>query len=116
MANRPIYVLGINPDGSLKLSDNGTTEAHPGDIVEWYVNENSCVHIISSIHDTSKTEVFKPKPYRMYDHKSKQWIWQGQVREDYEGESAIEHYSIYYTKKGGTAVYTDDPRIQVESV
>jgi hypothetical protein len=115
MADRPIYILDINPDGSLQLSDNGKTVAQPGDTIKWYVDKNSSVTLITSIHDTSETEVFNPKPFRRYDHKLHQWEWVGQVRKDHTGKSETEHYIIYYTKKGGTAVYADDPRIQVDS-
>ena len=71
--------------------------------------------IISSIHDTSETKVFKPKPFRRYDHKLKKWEWVGKVRKGQKDKKTTEHYSIYYTKKGGTAVYVYDPRIQVDS-
>jgi hypothetical protein len=46
MAVRPITIQGINPDGTLQLSDNGSTTASRGDTIQWIVGNNSGVATI----------------------------------------------------------------------
>ena len=109
MAVRPITIQSINNDGTLQLSDNGSTTANPGDTIQWNVGTNSGVASISSIHDTSSTDVFSPDPSKQPGNSSS---WQGTIN------SAIvtpqeETYCIYYTKPGSSVVYMQDPKIIV---
>jgi len=111
MAVRPITIQGINPDGTLILSDNGNTLASRGDTIQWIVGNNSGVATISSIHDTSSLDIFSPDPGKLPGNST---TWQGTINPNLS-IPAEESYCIYYTKPGSTAVYMQDPIIRVDS-
>lgn len=112
MAVRPIRIMGINPDGSLQLSDNGNTVAQRGDIIQWIIDPNSGVATISSIHDTSAVDVFSPDPSKQPGNSQN---WQGTINPNLSPLPQTESYCIYYTKTGSSIVYFNDPIIQVNS-
>jgi len=109
MAIHEIHIQRIKRDGSLKLSHE-TLKAKPGDTVKWIIDKDSGVAAITSILDISFDDVFCPDPKR--DNKSKSWV--GLIN-PYLSVPQDENYCIYYTKLGGTEVYADDPKIQVDS-
>lgn len=107
-----IHIEGINSDGTLALSDSGKTKAHRGDTIEWIIDKGSGVASISAIMDTSEADVFKPNPKRS---KVGSKNWQGRINPKLHPIPQEEIYSIFYTKNGGTELFADDPKIQVES-
>jgi len=109
MAVRPITIQSINSDGTLQLSDNGTTDANPGDTIQWNIGPNSGVATISSIHDTSSTDVFSPDPSKQPGNST---TWQGTINSNINTVTE-ETYCIYYTKPGSSVVYMEDPLIRV---
>ncbi len=111
MAVRPIHIQGINGDGTLQLSDNGNTTANLGDTIQWIVDNNSGVDTISSIHDTSAVDVFNPDPTRQPGNSQN---WQGTINPNLSPLPQTESYCIYYTIPGSSAVYMNDPIIQVK--
>jgi hypothetical protein len=108
-ATRPIHIQGINADGTLQLSDHGNTTANPGDIIQWIIDNGSGVATISSIHDTSSTDVFSPDPTRQPGNSQN---WQGTINSGITSYTE-ETYCIYYTKPGSPVVYNQDPKISV---
>ena len=111
MAVRPIHIQGINPDGTLQLSDNGNTTANPGDIIQWIVDPQSGVDKISSIHDTSAADVFYPDPTRQPGNSPN---FQGTINPNLTPLPQTESYCIYYTVPGSSVVNMSDPIIQVK--
>ena len=109
MAVRPITIQSIKPDGSLQLSDNGSTTANPGDTIQWNIGPNSGVASISSIHDTSSTDVFSPDPSKQPGNSTS---WQGTINSSINSVTE-EDYCISYTIPGSSQVYTHDPKIIV---
>ena len=111
MAVRPITIQGINPNGTLQLSDNGNTTASRGDTIQWIIGNNSGVASISSIHDTSSIDIFNPDPAKKSGNSTQ---WEGTINPNLS-IPAEESYCIYYTKPNDPTVYTQDPKIQVNS-
>jgi Tfp pilus assembly protein PilW len=108
MANRPISISGINPDGSLILSDNGSTNVNPADTVTWQLSPNSGVASINGIIDSSTTDVFSPDPARLANSSN----WQGTVN-PLIARGSEERYTINYTRANGSETGSFDPKIQV---
>jgi hypothetical protein len=110
MPNRPITILGINPDHSLILSDHGNTNVDPGDTVTWSIGNNSGVSSITSIPDNSTVDVFNPDPAVQPNSTS----WQGTVNPNIT-RGSVETYTINYTAGSSPTVYRFDPKISVNS-
>lgn len=111
-AHHHIHIEGINADGTLKLSDDNKTIARPGDTIEWIINDDSGVASVSAILDTSGANVFKPDPKR---NPGGSRNWKGKINPKLHPLPQHENYSVFYTKDGGTELFADDPKIQVES-
>jgi hypothetical protein len=108
MANRPISISGINQDGTLILSDNGSTNVNPADTVTWQVGPNSGVASITGIVDSSANDIFFPDPARVANSSS----WQGTVN-PLIARGSEETYTINYTRSNGNEAGSFDPKIQV---
>ena len=108
MANRPISISGINPDGSLILSDNGSTFVNPADTVTWQIGPNSGVSTITGIVDSSVNDVFSPDPAQMANSTN----WQGTVNPGI-ARGSEETYTINFTRADGNGMGSYDPKIQV---
>lgn len=108
MANRPISISGINPDGSLILSDNGSTNVNPADTVTWQIGANSGVAAITGIIDSSSIDIFFPDPAPLANSSS----WQGTVN-PLIARGSEENYTINYTRANGNETGSFDPKIQV---
>lgn len=109
MATITIEILGINPDGTLKLPDNGNTVAKPEDVIQWTIGPNSGVSSIVNIIDTSIVDVFNPDPKKLQNNSP---VWSGTINKKITTH-CHESYSINYTKIGGTEIYNSDPKIQI---
>lgn len=110
MANRPIRITGIDSDGSLILSDHGTTEVNPGDTVTWIIGQNSGVAAITGIDNTGPDDVFAPNDPAPVGSSSN---WQGTVNPQIPRGSE-ENYVINFTRGGGGGSGSFDPKIQVK--
>jgi hypothetical protein len=111
MANRPITIQGINPsDGSLILSDNGSTDVDPGDSVTWNIGPNSGVASIDGIVDNSTIDIFSSDPTLEPNSTS----WQGTVSLTIP-RGTEETYTINFTPEGETESRSYDPIIKVNS-
>jgi hypothetical protein len=109
MANRPITILGIDPNSfALILSDHGITNVNPGDTVTWNIGANSGVASINSITETSGVDVFDPDPAVEPNSTS----WQGTVNPTI-ARGSEESYTIYYTADNGGETHRFDPKISV---
>lgn len=110
MANRTITITGINSDGTLILSDGGTTTANAGDTVTWVVGDNSGVASITGIIDDSEIDVFSPDPVPVSSTS-----WQGTIKTTPPTSMETEEYTINYLKIGDAVIHSFDPKIQVNS-
>lgn len=108
MANRVITITGINNDGTLILSDGGTTTAEAGDTVTWVVANNSGVASITGIIDDSEIDVFSPDPVPV-----NAVSWQGTINPTPPSSQETEIYTINYLKIGDSKIHSSDPKIQV---
>lgn len=111
MAVRKIRITGIDKKGILKLSDKGLTKAKRGDTIEWIIKTPK-VDKITKIDRISSVDVFSPPPCK---NSGKSLNWTGTINPNLPKGVNIETYCIYYTKKGSSVVYVDDPKIQVNS-
>lgn len=110
MANHTITILGINKDGTLKLSDGGKTSALPGDTITWVIGAASGVASITKIEDKSSINVFSSDPAPV----SGSTNWQGTINPTPPASKEIEKYKIKYTKSGDGKEYSFDPEIEVK--
>jgi len=101
--------------GKLTLSDEGTTNAIPGDQVTWVIGAKSGVAAIVNIKNKPKSiDVFKPDPKLQTGKTS----WEGTVNPDIITKTD-EQYSITWnaTTGGwhgqGSGPYVFDPTIRV---
>lgn len=109
MANHTITILGINKDGSLNLSDGGTTTALPGDTITWVIGDGSGVASITGIVDNSQIDVFSPDPAPVSPTS-----WKGTINPTQIPAAETEMYTINYTKVGSAKVFAMDPEIEVK--
>lgn len=105
-----ITILSINPDGTLNLSDGGTSDVSIGDTVQWEIGPNSGVASITGIEDNVDLDIFYPDP--ALDPGSSQWS--GVVRTGLT-LPCEETYTIHYTTTSTNEVHRYDPKIQVDS-
>lgn len=96
-------------NGTLTLSDNGTTSANRGQIVTWIIGPNSGVQSIDAINnDSNSTDVFNPDPAPVGGNSTN---WQGTVNPNL-AIPAEEDYTITWTDPSGVQ-HSYDPKIQV---
>ncbi|WP_461150420.1 hypothetical protein [Spirosoma pulveris] len=105
-----IRILGINPDKSLILSDNGITRVSRGDTVQWIIGPGSGVSAITGIQRTSTTNVFSPDPAPIGGSS----MWRGQIDSGLPIPSE-EEYCIHYISAIDNIEHKSDPKIQVDS-
>jgi hypothetical protein len=114
-----ITIEKANPAGcTLTMSDNGITEANPGDYVEWILGANSGIAQITGITvDQGSIDVFKPDP-KPVDGSNKT-KWKGRINPDIT-EIEQENYTIDWTtsgsgwlNEGAGAPCSTDPIIKV---
>lgn len=103
-----IIILGMTADGRLILSDNGTTDAHPGDIITWQIADTSGIASIYIIDGLHSTDVFKPDPAKIRYSTD----WQGTIRHNLP-EGAEEAYTIFFFLHRGDEIGREDPKIKV---
>jgi hypothetical protein len=106
MANRPIRILGVNPDNSLELSDHGRTVAQPGDTITWIIGNDTITGITSIDAKDGQPNVFNPNPGPVGASSN----WQGTVARDIS-HNMDEGYSIGYSTSNGNFVH--DPIIAI---
>ena len=101
----------------LKLSDEGTTNANPGDQVTWEIDPGSGVASIDKIIvDKGSTNVFIKKPKKLPGGSTS---WEGTINPDLPPDT-VESYTIKWTttgsgwlNSGGGKVCSFDPQIIV---
>jgi hypothetical protein len=106
-AHHLIEIQGINPDGTLILSDDGTTIVHPGNTVTWKIGQGSGVAAIYIMDDNGSPNVFHHDLRKLPFSTD----WRGRVK-PYE-EAVVEHYSIFFYLDRGDEIGRYDPKIQV---
>ncbi|MCS4433004.1 hypothetical protein [Aquiflexum gelatinilyticum] len=108
--NRPIKIEGIEPNGTLRLSDKGNTIVQRGDTVTWSIHPGSKVQKINNIVKSGGVEVFseKPAPIGSSGH------WRGTISPTIQ-DGSEQKYDIHYTPEGSTEVVVFDPKIIVNS-
>ena len=108
MANRPITIEGIDPNGQLILSDRGNTIVDPGDTVTWLISPQSGVKEITAIINNSEVNIFSEGPSKIGNSKN----WRGTVDPNV-ARGSEEDYDIAYTKNGSSGSQLFDPKISV---
>ena len=100
-------------EGTLTLSDNGTTDANRGSIVTWVIAPGSGVSAITSIlHDVNSNEVFSPLPHKLPGNST---TWQGTINSGLTVPPTIsEDYTICWNDTNGNN-HCFDPKIRVIS-
>ena len=101
----------------LTLSDNGTTNANPGDQVTWEIVAGSGVAAITEIIvDQGSTNVFIKKPEQLPGGSTS---WEGTINPDLPPDT-VESYTIKWTtagsgwlNQGGGKACSYDPQIIV---
>jgi plastocyanin len=72
MANHSVTVLGINPDGTLILSDRESTAVNPGDTVTWAIGADAGTVKVTKLTDSSGTNIFSPVP--VFQSRTATWL------------------------------------------
>lgn len=109
MADHTITITGIDSEGSLILSDNGSTTAYADDTITWVIGPSSGVASITAIIDQSSIDVFSPDPVPV-----SATSWQGTINPTPPPSTQTETYTINYLKIGDAMIYTSDPEIEVK--
>lgn len=113
---KTIEITGIDSSGphpTLILSDDGSTDAAPGDTVRWTIGLNSGVASITQIEDNVTIDIFNPDPVQE-DKNLDSSAWSGLIRQDLT-LPCEETYTIHYTQTSVDGAYRFDPKIQVNS-
>ncbi|MEQ8477418.1 hypothetical protein [Fulvivirga sp.] len=117
--NVSIYISKQSDNDGLYLSDSEghqgdntiTTVVSPGDIVTWSLVANGGVYQITAITDEVSNNLFVSNPAPT-DPSNPQSSWTGTIKSDASGS---ESYSISYRLSAGGTVYTDDPKLKVNT-
>lgn len=115
--DRIITITGSDASKStLTLSDQGVTNAIPGDQVTWILAPGCGVASISGIkNDPTSVDVFKPDPAPLADGSTS---WQGTINPSIKEKTEEEYSIIWYAVGGGwhgqnLGPITTDPKIMV---
>ena len=105
MVNHSIRITGI-VNGVLQLSDNGSTDADPGDTVTWSIAPGSGVSSITGIQDNSQIDIFSPDPASQPNGS-----WIGTVNPNI-ARGSVENYTINYITSS-KEIHSFDPKIKI---
>ena len=115
--DRIITITGSDANsGTLTLSDQGTTNADPGDQITWVIGANSGVASITGINDKpASTDVFSVEPALQPPTTN----WLGTINPAIP-RGSVESYTILWTtagsgwlNSGGGTAKSFDPKIQI---
>lgn len=104
-----IQITGCNPaNGTLTLSDNGSTNANRGQVVTWTVKSGVNATVTNIYNKSTSVDVFSPDPAKVGASAN----WQGTVNSSIS-VPAEEDYNIDWTDASGNP-HTYDPKIRVQ--
>jgi len=104
-------------DSGLTLSDNGQTDADPGDQITWKIGSKSGVGRISAItKDKDSIDVFGPpesnEPKKQSTNNSANW--KGTINSNIARGSIEDYTIVWYTDASPEAgPYSTDPKIKI---
>lgn len=102
-------------ESGLTLSDNGQTNADPGDQITWKIGKDSGVGRISAISkDTNSVDVFGPPESNEPASQGRSGDWRGTINSNIARGSIEDYTIVWYTDANPEAgPYSTDPKIKI---